>query len=153
MEMSSLSWTYVLHLELWIFFVFRRFSACLWLSTLTSKFPFLIFFTFFGVACAEIIFSLRNGENLARQTSSRDSMTMNLEKSAASFSESDSDKFLLVFFIKRCFYFCWSCSTMETNLRREWIKGETICLGWDRGCTTSILISRAKSSASAKFWF
>ena len=40
---------------------------------------------------------MRKGENLARQTSSIDSITMNQGKSAASFSESDSERFRLVF--------------------------------------------------------
>ena len=40
---------------------------------------------------------MRKGENLARQTPSKDSITMNLGKSAASFSESDSDRFYFVF--------------------------------------------------------
>ena len=74
------------------------FSACLPLSTSTSKLPFLVFLTVLGVALVEITFSMRKGENLARQTSSKDSITMNLEKSAVSFSKSDSDKFRLVFF-------------------------------------------------------
>ena len=51
---------------------------------------------FFIVALDFITFSMRKVENLARQTSSKDSMTMNLGKSAASFS--DSDRFCLVFF-------------------------------------------------------
>ena len=100
-----------------------RFSTCLRLSISTSKFPFLIFFTFFGVARTEIIFSIRNRENLARQTSSRDSMTMNLGKSAASFSESDSDKFLLFFLIKDTmsgFLFSLAlCSTTHNGVQLE----------------------------------
>ena len=39
------------------------------------------------------------GENLARQTSSKDIISMSLGKSAASFSESVSDKFRLFFFL------------------------------------------------------
>ena len=79
---------------------FRRilFSACLWLSTLTSKLPFLVFFTVFGVALVEITFSMRKDENLVRQTSSKDSITRNLGKSSAPLSEFDSDKFRLFFF-------------------------------------------------------
>ena len=34
-------------------------------------------------------FSIRKGENVSRQTSSKDSITLNLGKSATSFSESD----------------------------------------------------------------
>ena len=73
------------------------FSACLRLSTSTSKLPFLVFLTFFGLAPVDITFSIRKGENLARHTSSKDSITMNLGKPAASFSESDSKRFRLVF--------------------------------------------------------
>ena len=40
---------------------------------------------------------MRKGENLTWQTSSKDSITMNLGKSAASFSEPDSDRFCLDF--------------------------------------------------------
>ena len=80
-------------------FIFNMLSACLQLSTLTSKFPFLVFLTVFRVALVEITFSVRKGENLACQTSSKDSITMNLGKSAASFSKSDSDRFHLSFFI------------------------------------------------------
>ena len=65
------------------------FSACLLLSTSTSKLPFLVFLTFFGLALVDITFSIRKGESLARHTSSKDSITMNLGKSAASFSESE----------------------------------------------------------------
>ena len=75
------------------------FSACLRLSTSTSKLPFLVFLTIFGQALVGITFSPRKGEKLARQTSSKDSITMNLGKSAASFSESDSERFRLVFFV------------------------------------------------------
>ena len=56
---------------------------------------------FLEVVLNVISFSIKKGENLARQTSSKDLMTMNLGKSAASFSESHTDKFLLVFFIRR----------------------------------------------------
>ena len=74
------------------------FSACLRLSTSTSKLPFLVFLTFFGLALVDITFSIRKGESLARHTSSKDSIIMNLGKSAASFSESDSERFRLFLF-------------------------------------------------------
>ena len=67
--------------------------------TLTSKLPFLVFLTVFGIALVEITFSMRKCENLAWLTSSKDSITMNLGMSAGSFSESDSDSFRLFFFI------------------------------------------------------
>ena len=86
-------------------FYFFMFSACLRLSTSRSKLSFLVFLTVFAVALVEITFSMRKGKNLARQTSSKYSMTMNLGKSAASFSKSDSDRFRLdVFYLKDAIY-------------------------------------------------
>ena len=38
------------------------FSACLRLSTSTSKLPFLVFLTFFGLALVDITFSMRKDE-------------------------------------------------------------------------------------------
>ena len=40
-------------------------SACLGLSTSTSKLPFLVFLTVFGLALVHITFSMRKGENFA----------------------------------------------------------------------------------------
>ena len=48
-----------------------HFSASLRLSTLISKFPSRVFFTFFGVDLIFITFSLRKGENMAWQTYSK----------------------------------------------------------------------------------
>ena len=81
------------------------FSACLRLSTSTSKLPFLVFLTVFGLALVDITFSIRKGKSLDRHTSSKDSITMNLEKSAVSFSESDSERFRLVL----SFFICTNC--------------------------------------------
>ena len=121
-------------------------SACLRLSTSTSKLSFLVILTDFLVVLVEITFSVRKGENLAWPTSSKDSLTMNLGKSAASFSESDSDWFCLVFFLIEdaivAVYFCWPCApppTMESNLCWKWTKGETHSPWLRRGYTTSIL--------------
>ena len=47
----------------------------------------------FGLALVEITFSMRKGKNIAGQTSSKDSMTMNLGKSTVSPSESGAEKF------------------------------------------------------------
>ena len=85
-------------------FLFLMFSACLRLSTSTSKLPFLVFLTFFGLSLVDITFSIRKGENLARHTSSEDSITMNLRKSVTSFSESDSERFRLVFLFEGAIY-------------------------------------------------
>ena len=73
--------------------------ACLRLFTSTSKLSFLVSLTVFGLALVEITFSLGKGEDLPWQTSSNDSITMNLRKSTASFSESDSKRFCLVYFL------------------------------------------------------
>ena len=70
-------------------------------------------FMFFGVTLDATTFFIKKGENLDRQTSSKDSMTMNLGKSAASFFEPNSDKFLFFFYLKTpevMFFFCWSCA-------------------------------------------
>ena len=47
---------------------------------------------------------MRKGENLARHTPSKDSITMNLGKSAASFSESDSERCRLDFLFEDAIY-------------------------------------------------
>ena len=80
------------------------FSACLRLSTSISKLPCFVFLTVFGLALVDMTFSIRKGENLARHTSSKDSITMNRGKSAASFSESDSERFRLVFLFEDAIY-------------------------------------------------
>ena len=119
------------------------FSACLWLSTLTSKLPFLVFLTVFGLALVDITFSMRKGENLARQTSSKDSITMNLGKSAVSFSMSDSEKFRLNFLFEDAIYAVYFSlalrSTTESNLCWEWTKGVTHSPWLRWGYVTSIL--------------
>ena len=91
------------------------FSAYLRLSTSTSKLPFLVFLTVFGLALVDITFSMRKGENLARQTSTKDSITMNLEKSAASFSESDSERFRLDFLFEDAIYTAYFSLTLRST--------------------------------------
>ena len=95
------------------------FSACLRQSISTSKLLFLLFLTVFGRALVEIAFSIRKGENLAKPTSSKDSITMNLGKSAASFSESDCEKFRLdLFYLKTpymLYIFRWPCALLPTT--------------------------------------
>ena len=136
------------------------FSACLQLSTSTSKLPFLDFLTVFGLALVEITFSMSKDENLAKQTSSKDSITMILEKSAASFSESDSERFRLVFLYLKIPYmlyiFHWPCvppPTTESNLCREWTKRETHSPWLRRGYMISILELRVGFRAVANFRF
>ena len=132
-------------------------SVCLRLSTSTNKLPFFL------VALVEITFSMRKGENLARQATARDSFTMTLGKSAASFFESDSDRFRLVFFFiwwryRCCIFFAgtvlyhslrsptwvgnWECANGGTHL---------LWLRWRY--TTSILELRVGFRAVAKFRF
>ena len=135
------------------------FSACVRLSTSTSKLPFLVFLTVFGLALVDITFSMRKGENLARQTSSKDSITMNLGKSPASFSKSDSERFRLEFLFEdaiHAVYFHWPYApppTKESNLCWEWTKGVPIRLGSDGGYATSILELRVGFRAVANFKF
>ena len=62
-----------------------------------ESFHFLFSQRFLVLLALKLFFSIRDGENFARQTSSRDSMTIYLEKSAALFSGSSLKKFL--FFI------------------------------------------------------
>ena len=75
------------------------FSTYFRLSISTSKFPSFVFLTFWWVALFAITIATMKGENLIWQTSSKESVIMNLTKSAASFSESDSDRFRYVFFV------------------------------------------------------
>ena len=105
------------------------FSVCLRLSTSTSKLPFLIFLTFFGLALVDITFSIRKGESLARHTSSKDSITMNLGKSAASFSESDSERFRLVFLFEDAI----SAVYFSLALRSSTHHGVQLVLGINQG--------------------
>ena len=64
---------------------------------------------------------MRKGENLARQTSSKDSIIMNPRKSAVSFSESDSDKGRLVFISEDAIYAVYFslalCSTTHHGIQ------------------------------------
>ena len=110
------------------------FSACFRLSTSTSKLPFLVFLIVFGLALIEIIFSMRKGENLARQNSSKDSIVVNLGKSAASFSESDSDRFRLVFLFEHAIYAVY----FSLVLRSTTHYGVQLVLGMNR-CQFQIL--------------
>ena len=70
LEVLSFSCGYALHLVVRNVFIFNLFSACLWLSTSTSKLPFLVFLRVFKLALVDITFSMRKDENLARHTSS-----------------------------------------------------------------------------------
>ena len=139
LEMLSFSCGYALHFVVWTVFIFYMFSAGLRLSTSTSKILFLVFLTVSGLALADITFSMRKDENLVKQTSSKDSITMNLEKSAASFSESDPERFRLDFCLKTpymLYIFHWPCApppTTESNLCWEWTKGVTLTPWLRRG--------------------
>ena len=72
---------------------------------------------------------MRKGENLARQTSSKDSITMNLGKSAASFSDSDSVWFRLDFFVEDAIYAVY----FSLALRSTTHHGVQLVLGMNRG--------------------
>ena len=159
LEVVSCSCGYALHFVVWNVFIFKMFSACLRLSTSTSKLPSIVFLTVFGLALVEITFSITKGENLARQTSSKDSLTMNLGKSAASFSESDSERFRFNLLFKDAIYavyFLWPCSPPPTTVSNscwEWTKGVSHSPWLRRGYATSILEMRVGFRAVANFKF
>ena len=63
-------------------------------------------------------------------------MIMNLGKSAASFSESDSDRFfksliLFEYAVSDVYFSLVLCSTTESNVCYEFSQGKPIRLGWD----------------------
>ena len=115
LEVLSFSCGYALHLVVWNVFIFDMFSACLRLSTSTSKLPFLVFLTIFGLALVDITFSMRKGENFARHISSKNSITMNLGKSAASFSESDSERFRFDFLFEDAMYAIYFSQALRSS--------------------------------------
>ena len=110
-------------------FIFNKLSACLRLFTSTSRLLFLVFFTVFWVSLVEITFSMRKGVNLAWKTSSKNSITMNLGKSAASFSESDSDRFRLVLLFEDAIYAVY----FSLALRSTPHHGVQLVLGMNQG--------------------
>ena len=99
---------------------------------------------------------MNKGENLAWQTSSKDSVTVN---SAASCSVSDSDMFCLVFYLKTLcmlYIFRWLCAppaTTKSNLCWEGTKRETHSSWLGRGYVTSILELMVGFRAVANFRF
>ena len=101
------------------------------MSTSTSKLPFLVFLTFFGLALVDITFSIRKSENLPRHTSSKDSITMNLGKSAALFS--DSERFRLFFLFEDAIYAVY----FSLALRSSTHHGVQLVLGINQGVTHS----------------
>ena len=93
----SRSCGYALHLVVWKLFILGMFSTCLWPFHHEKQASILCFpYVFVGSSSCDN-FSIMKRENLAWQTSSKDSITMNLKNSAASFSESDSDRFRILF--------------------------------------------------------
>ena len=95
------------------------FSACLRLSTSTSKLPFLVCLTVFELALVDITFSMWKGENLSKQTSPKDSITMNLGKSVASFFESDSERFRLDFLFEDAIYTVYFSLALRSTTNLE----------------------------------
>ena len=89
----------VQHLPMWKVFIVRMLSYLPLAVYLNKQVSISYFFMFLGAVLVAIIFSIWKGKNLARQTFSKDSMTMNLGKSTASFSESDLDKIFFFFFL------------------------------------------------------
>ena len=89
----------------------------------------------------DITFSMRKGENLARQTSTKDSVTMNLEKSAASFCKSDLDRLFVLFFsfedtISDVYFLLALCSTTHHGVQH--VLGLVGWLFWFYGISTFI---------------
>ena len=124
--MSSLSWGYALHLVVWKLFILRVFSACFRLST-SSRFPPRVFLMFWGWGSSRFddIFCFERGEfsqvDLLQRFDDNE-----YGKSAASFFDFDSDKFLLVYMLEDAtsdVIFHWSCA----SLRRS------ICVGMYQG--------------------
>ena len=103
-------------------------SSSFQLSTSTSKLPFLVSLTVFGIVLVEITFSKRKGDNLARQTSSKDPITMNLGKPAAAFSKSDSDRFLFFLFEDAIYAVYFSLALRSTT--HYWVQ---FVLGMNQG--------------------
>ena len=129
----------------WMKHLFLMFSVCLRLSTSTSKLPFLVFLTVFGLALVDVTFSMRKGENLARQTSSKNSISMNPGKSTDSFFEFDSERFRLDFLFEDAIYAAYfSLALLSTTHHRvQLVLGmnqEVTHSPWlRRGYATSIL--------------
>ena len=141
---------------------FSRKSACsLFFLPRQAELHFLNFLTVMGVKFVDITFSIMKGDKFAIGAL-LDSMIMNLGKGASvSLSEEfDSFKLRLNFYLRKkpclLYIFHWSYApppTTESNLRREWTKGETHSPWLRRGYNTSILVLRARFRTSAKFWF
>ena len=72
---------------------------------------------------------MRKGENLARQTSFKDLITMNLGKSAASFSESDSERFRLDFLFEDAIYVVYFLLPLRSTTHY----GVQLVLGMNQG--------------------
>ena len=105
-KVFNFSCGYALHLVMWKVFILTIFLALLQLSTSKNKLPFLVFLTVLELVLLEITFSIQNGDNLARQVSSKDARTMNLGKSATLVSKSDSERFYFIFYLLFVLY--WS---------------------------------------------
>ena len=148
LEVLSFSCGYALHLVVWNVFIFNLFSACLRLSTSTSKLPFLVFLTVFGLAFVDIPFSIRKGENVAKHTSSKDSITMNLGKSAASYSESDSERFRLVFLFEDVIYAVY----FSLALRSSTHHGVQFVLGINQGGNPFALVETGDTRPVYSSW-
>ena len=77
------------------------------------------FYFVFWVALVAISFYIKKEENLAWHTSSKDSMTSNLGKMAASFSKSVSDEFFFVrkWYVMFIFFLLFLCSTTHIGVQ------------------------------------
>ena len=124
------------------------------------EFDFFNFLTVIGVKFVKF-FSIMKGDKFVTGAL-LDSMIMNQGKgvSVSLSEECDSFKLCLNFCLRKkpylLYIFHWSYvppSTAESNLKREWIKGETYSPWLRQGYNTSIFVLRAWFRTSAKFWF
>ena len=85
---------------------------------------------------------------MARHTSSKDSITMNLEKSAASFSESDSEKFRLVFLFEDAIYAVYFSLAMGSSTHH----GVQLVLGMNQGGNPFALVETGDTRPVYMTW-
>ena len=119
---------------------------------LDQEVSILCFLNSFWSSSSGDYFFMRKGENLAWQISSKDSITMNPGKSAALFSEFDSDRFSLVFLFEDAIYAVYFSldlrSTTDSNLHWEthspWLR---------RRYATSIFELRVGFRVVDNLWF
>ena len=112
-------------------FYFHLLSACFLYSTFTNRLPLLIFFT-----GRRFTLSIKKVDNLTKEVSSRDSLTINIGNSIIPLSESDSETFLFFFQIFICYmhlFFHWSYTSPTTTVSIFCSGGDSHSLWLRRG--------------------